>query len=137
MAGFLGYTVANEIYDFLYRGVSITIGANLYLRLLVEASSRSGGGTETDYTGYSRLALLRATSPLFAATANGLLTNTQALVFPVAGSLGNGELVFFDIVDTPSGAINKIYNAGPILPARTIVVGKAPTFRIGALVCTI
>lgn len=133
MAGFIGYDVAAEIYNFLYRGTAITIDGTLWLRLLVEPSSRSGGGTETDYAGYARLALPRNSS-IFGATSNGRITNTSALAFPVATSLGNGELVAFDVVDTPSGAIAKIYNAGPILPARVVAVGKAPTFRAGALV---
>ena len=136
MAGFLGYTVANEVYDFLYRGSAITIDGTLWLRLLVEPSSRSGGGTETDYSGYSRLALPRDGS-VFGATSNGRITNSVALIFATANSLGNGDLVAFDVVDTPSGAIAKIYNAGPIIPAKTIAVGKAPTFRVGSLVFTL
>lgn len=136
MAGFLGYTTANEIYDFLYRGVAITIDGTLWLRLLVEPSSRSGGGTETDYSGYARLALPRNSS-IFSATANGRITNSSILTFGTAGSLGNGDLVAFDVVDTPSGAIAKVYSGGPIIPAKTIAVGKAPTFRAGALVFTL
>ena len=136
MAGFLGYTTANELYDFLYRGVAITIDSSLWLRLLVEPSSRSGGGTETDYSGYSRIELPRGTT-IFSPTSNGRITNSVAIPFPSAASLGNGDLVAFDVVDTPSGAIAKIYNGGPIIPARTIAVGKQPTFRAGALVFTL
>jgi hypothetical protein len=58
------------------------------------------------------------------------------LTFGVATSAGNGQLVAFDIVDTPSGAFTKVYNGGPINPAKTIVIGKAPVFRAGALVIT-
>jgi hypothetical protein len=136
MAGFIGYTVSNEIYDFLYRGQAITIGANLYLRLLVAASSRSGGGTETNYTGYSRLILPR-TSPKFSATANGRIANNVVLEFGSPTSVGNGNLVYFDVVDTASGAFTKIYNAGPILPAKAVQIGKPPRFRVGSLVFTI
>ena len=135
MAGFLGFIVADELYNFLYRGQAITIGANLYLRLLIEPSSRSGGGTETDYSGYSRLVLPRNTT-IFGASANGRITNSTLLAFPAAGSVGSGQLVAFDVVDTSSGAFTKVYNGGPIQPAKSVVVGKAPTFRVGALVFT-
>lgn len=136
MAGHIGFDVANEIYNFLYRGQAITIGANLYLRLLVEPSSRSGGGTETNYSGYARYTLPRGTT-IFGATANGRIANSAVIEFPSPGSTGNGDLVFFDVVDTASGSFTKIYNAGPILPAKSVVVGKVPKFRAGALVFTL
>ena len=136
MAGEMSFNMANEIYDFFYRGQAITIAANLYLRLLVEPSSRSGGGTETNYSGYARLVLPRGTT-IFSATANGRITNSAILTFPVANSLGNGDLVYFDIVDTSSGSFTKRYNGGPILPAKAIVVGKAPKFSVGKLVMTV
>lgn len=133
MPGFAGYTMANELLDFFYRGTSITIASTLYLRLLVDPSSRTGGGTETDYSGYTRLALSRSTTQFGSAAATGQLRNTAQLAFPVAASLGNGQLVAFDIVNAASGAFTKLYNGGPISPAKTIVVGKAPVFRVGAL----
>lgn len=136
MAGEMSFNMANEIYDFFYRGQAITIAANLYIRLLVEPSSRSGGGTETNYSGYARLVLPRGTT-IFSATANGRITNSAILTFPVASSLGNGDLVYFDIVDTSSGSFTRRYNGGPILPAKAIVVGKAPKFSVGKLVMTV
>jgi hypothetical protein len=135
MPGFSGYTLADEINNFIYRGVAITVGANLYVRLLIAPSSRSGGGTETDYGGYSRLALLRGTG-LFAASVNGRLLNSASLVFGTPTSAGSGQLVAFDIVDTASGAFTKLYNGGPILPAKTVVINKPPTFRAGSLEIT-
>jgi hypothetical protein len=136
MAGFAGYTMADELLNFFYRGVAITIGGSLYLRLLVAPSSRSGGGTETNYAGYARLELERTTGGLFAASSNGLLTNNASLTFPTINSAGNGQLLAFDIVDTPSGAFTKVYNGGPINPAKALVIGKSPVFPAGALVIT-
>lgn len=136
MPGFIGFTVANELYDFLYRGTAITIGSDLYLRLLVEPSSRSGAGTETNYGNYARYTVTRDGS-VFAATANGRIASSALIEFASPSTLGNGNLVFFDIVDTPSGAFTKIYNGGPILPARVVQVGKPPRFKIGSLVCTL
>ena len=134
MPGFAGYTMANEILNFFYRGQGITIGATLYLRLLVDPSSRSGGGTETNYSGYARLALPRDTSSIFGiAPGSGRISNSVLLLFPTALGLGNGDLVAFDIVDTSSGAFTKLYNGGPISPAKAIAVGKPPRFSVGAL----
>jgi hypothetical protein len=137
MPGFCGYSLAAEIENFIYRGQAITIGATLYLRLLVIPSSRSGGGTETNYGGYARFAIARDTSSIWTvAPSNGLLVNGVELAFPDATTLGNGDFVAFDIVDTASGSINKIYNGGPILPAKSVVVGRAPTFGVGKLQIT-
>lgn len=138
MAGFAGYTLSDEILNLIYRGIPIGIEGNLYLRLLVAPSSRAGGGTETNYGGYSRLALLRSTGGIWAtAPANGRLTN--AVLFSVgtqATTTGNGTMNSFDIVDTPSGAFSKLYNGGPILTPKVPVVGKVVKFRAGALVIT-
>ena len=70
------------------------------------------------------------------APSNGLLANGVQIAAPVATTLGNGDFVAFDIVDTASGAFTKIYNGGPVSPAKAVVVGKAPTFRIGGLQIT-
>lgn len=137
MAGFSGYTLAAEIEDFIYRGVAITIGGTLYLRLLVSPSSRSGGGTETNYAGWARIPLVRNTTGFWTvAPSNGLLVNGVQIIAPVANSLGNGDLNSFDIVDTASGAFTKVYNGGPILPAVAMVVNKSPIFDVGKLQIT-
>lgn len=136
MAGWISTLTANDIYNFLYRGTAISIGGSLYMRLLVAASSRSGGGTETDYDGYARLESERISGGLFGVTAGGLIANSSVLSFPTATSAGNGQLVWFDFVDTPSGAFTKLYNGGPIMPAKVIVIGRNPVFRAGSLVFT-
>lgn len=137
MPGWCGLPMADEILNFYYRGEAITIGANLYMRFLVSPSSRSGGGIETNYGTYARYTLVRGTSIFgVASTGVGRLTNSVAIALPSATTVGNGDLVWFDIVDTPSGAFTKIYNGGPISPAKALVVGKPPTFRPGALVMT-
>ena len=137
MAGWQSFVSADDVLNFLYRGTPISIAGTLYLRLLVAPSSRAGGGTETNYTNYARLALPRdATIFTTASNGNGQLSNGVVLAFPQADSLGNGDLVWFDIVNTASGAFTKHYHGGPISPAKTIVVGKQPKFRVGALVLT-
>jgi len=68
---------------------------------------------------------------------NGRVTNSGIITMGTdALSLGNGQLVAFDVVDTPSGAFTKVYNGGPILPAKSVVLNKSVKFRAGALVFT-
>lgn len=137
MPGFCGLTLAHEIEDFVYRGIPITIGSTLYMRLLVAPSSKSGGGTETNYGGWARIPFARDTASIWTtAPSNGLLTNGVEIVAPVATTLGNGDFVAFDFVDTASGTFSKVYNGGPISPAKAVVVGRAPTFRIGGMQIT-
>lgn len=136
MAGFFGYTLSNEILNFIFRGTAISIGANLWLRLLVAPSSRAGGGTETNYGGYARLQLPRDATVFTIASTVGFLTNGVILEFPTANSLGNGDLIAFDAVDTSSGAFTKLYPGGPIVPARAVEVGKPPKFKAGSLIIT-
>jgi hypothetical protein len=136
MSGFAGFTMSDEILNFFYRGIAISIGGSLYLRLLVAPSSRAGGGTETNYSNYTRYQLPRDATVFSATPANGRLTNGIVLAFPTPASTGNGNLVAFDVVDTPSGAVNKIYNGGPVSPAKVVVVGTAPRFKAGALIFT-
>lgn len=136
MPGWASYNMANEILGFYYRGTPISIGGTLYIRFLVAPSSRDGGGTETNYSGYTRYVLPRDGTVFTSAPVSGRLTNGIVLALPTAGSLGNGDFVAFDIVDTASGAFSKIYNGGIVLPPRAVEVGKPPKFRIGALVMT-
>lgn len=137
MPGFAGYAMADEILNFFYRGEAITIGSSLWIRFLVSPSSRSGGGTETNYAGYARYEVTRD-GTLFgiASSGEGRLTNSIQIELPEATTLGNGDLNSFDIVDTPSGAFTKVYNGGPILPPKAIIVGKKPTFDVGKLIFT-
>ena len=133
MPGFVGFTTADEILDFLYRGVAFTIGADLYMRLLVSPSSRAGGGTETNYTGYARYVITRGTSIFGASTGTGSRSKIILIDFAPATSLGNGPFVAWDIVDTSSGAFTKLYNGGPIVPARAVELNKPQRFGIGRL----
>lgn len=133
MPGWCGLTMSAEILDFYYRGTAITIGSSLWMRFLVSPSSRSGGGTETNYGNYARYELVRGTSIFGNAASNGQLLNTVKIILPVATTVGNGDLNWFDIVDTSSGAFTKLYNGGPILQPKAVVVGKSPEFGIGKL----
>lgn len=133
MPGFCGRTMSNEILNFFYRGTAITIDSSLWIRFLVAPSSPLGGGTETNYDGYARYEIVRGTSLFGVASTTGLLTNTVEIELPECDDLGNGDLNSFDIVNTASGAFTKLYNGGPILPPKPLIVGRNPTFAPGKL----
>lgn len=137
MPGWMGFSGADQVMNFIYRGTAMSMPGTLYMRFLVAPSSRAGGGTETNYAGYARKAFPRD-GTLFTAAANGTgqLVNGVLLELPLANSLGNGDLVWFDFVNTPSGAFTQLWHGGPVSPAEAIVVGKKPTWRVGALVLT-
>lgn len=137
MAGWIGTVVGDELLNFLYRGTTITIGANLYIRFLVSPSSRSGGGTETNYGNYARYQLVRGTSIFGSVSSGGRLANTALIALPSPSSTGNGDLVWFDIVDTASGAFTKLYHGGPISPAKAVEVGKPPQFGPSRLILAV
>ena len=138
MPGWLGLISSDEVLNFLYRGAPISIGGTLYMRLLVSPSSRSGGGVETTFGGYARKPFPRD-GTLFTAAASGTgqLVIGVTLDFGAAFSAGNGQLNWFDFVDTPSGAFTKLYHGGLISPARTVTVGQPVRFSPGSLVLTI
>lgn len=138
MPGWLGLSSADEVLNFLYRGTAISIGGTLYLRLLVSPSSRSGGGTETTFGGYARKPFPRdGTLFTSAASGTGQLVIGVTLDFGAASNAGNGQLNWFDFVDTPLGAFSKLYHGGPISPARTVTVGQPVRFSPGSLILTI
>lgn len=138
MAGWVGLTTGDELLNFLYRGTAISIGGTLYMRLLVAPSSRAGGGTETDFNGYARKPFPRDGTLFTSASSNaGRLVIGVTLDFGIAGSAGNGQLVWFDFVDTSSGAFSKLYHGGVISPARSVTVGQPVRFSAGSLILTV
>lgn len=138
MPGWMGLASADEVLNFLYRGTAISIGGTLYLRLLVAPSSRAGGGTETNFGGYARKAFPRdGTLFTSAASGTGQLVIGVVLDFGIAASAGNGQLVWFDFVDTSSGTFSKLYHGGPISPARSVTVGQPVRFSAGSLILTV
>lgn len=135
MAGGLTALGAREILDFILRGVSPTIPATVYLRLLETPSTKTTSGTETAYGAYARLALVRGTSLFTDPILTSRSTNVDPLEFPVPTS-SDDDIVAFDIVNTASGAFTETYLFGAVSPARSIVVGKRVRFPSGSLLVT-
>lgn len=136
MSGGLTSVGAREILDFILRGVSPTIPATVYLRLLTTPSTKTSSGTETTYGSYTRLGLVRGTSLFTDPVLTSRSTNVSALEFP-APSSSDDDIVGFDIVNTSSGAFTETYLFGPVQPRRSVVVGTRPLrFPPGSLLVT-
>lgn len=135
MAGGATALGAAQILNFYLRGITPTLGATIYLRLLTSPSTKTTSGTEAGFGSYARIPLIRGlglfTDPLLTSRS----TNVAALQTNVATSLGD-DIVAFDIVDTPSGAFAATYLFGNVTPARSITVGKRVKFPAGALIVT-
>lgn len=136
MPGGLTQFGAGQVLKHILRAEVPTYPATIYLRLLTSPSTKGASGTETAYGAYARLALVRSTSLFTDPLLTGRSTNALVFTFPTPTSLGAGDLVSFDFVNTSSGAFTETYLFGSILPARSVVVGKVLRFSVGALVCT-
>jgi hypothetical protein len=126
------------VLNFLYRGAAISIPGSLWMRLLTAPSSRAGGGTETDFSGYARKQFSRDATMFTSPSLNaGKLVIGVILDFGTPASVGSGQLVWFDFVNTASGAFTRLYHGGPISPARTVEVGRPLRFPASSLTLTI
>ncbi len=138
MSGWLGLSSSDDVLNFLYRGTTISIPGSLWMRLLTAPSSRAGGGTEADFGGYTRKQFPRdGTMFTSASSGAGKLVIGVLLDFGSPVTAGSGQLVWFDFVNTSSGAFTKLYHGGPIAPARTVEVGRPLRFQPGSLILTI
>jgi len=135
LAGGLTALGAREVLDFVLRGVSPTIAATVYLRLLKTPSTKTSSGTETAFGGWVRIPLVRGTSLFTDPALTSRSTNVDPILTAVATSLDD-DIVAFDIVNTASGAFTETYLFGNVVPARSIVVGKRITFPSGTFLVT-
>jgi hypothetical protein len=108
---------------------------NLYIALYTVTPSDSADGTECDYTGYARVAVLRDGSTGWTISGNAA-SNTAAVTFGQCTAGATDVAVAFAICtgDT-EGASDQIL-WGPLTANLTIEVGVTPEFPIGALSIT-
>ena len=135
MAGGLTSQGAAQVINFYLRGVTPTLGATVYLRLLTTPSTKTSSGTESGFGNYARIPLVRGltlfTDPLLTSRS----TNVAALQTDPASSLDD-DIVAFDIVNTASGAFTETYLFGVVTPARSITINKRVKFSAGSLIVT-
>ena len=126
---------AQQILNFYLRGLTPSIGATIYLRLLTTPSTKTTSGVESAFGGYARLPLVRGLT-LFT---DPLLTSRSTNVDPIVTATAlspDDDIVAFDIVDTPSGAFTETYLFGVVQPVRSIIVNKPVRFPSGSMLVT-
>jgi len=104
-------------------------GATQYLALFTGDPGESASlAAEATYTGYSRVALTKAT----AWTDGGATFTNAALVQFGACSAGSSVITHFAVVDTASGAVSQMIS-GALSSSLSVSTGIQPQFAIGAL----
>lgn len=139
--------VENNQADYILRGQTWTIGANLYVGLSTTACSDSATGTEvsTSATNYARATIARSLAAwagtqsagsTTASTGTGGQTSNNAAINFGAPSGNWGTVSHFFIIDSASGAGN-IFFCQALTASKTVNSGDAaPSFAAGALTIT-
>jgi len=111
---------------------SYRAGATQYLALFTGDPGESASlAAEADYTGYSRVALTKAT----AWTDGGSSFTNAALIQFGACTVGTNALTHFAVVDTASGAVAQMIS-GALSATLNVSPGIQPQFAGGALTIT-
>jgi len=108
-----------------------SVAGNFYIALYSVAPSETGGGTECNYTGYARVAVVRSASGF---TVSGNQASNAAKVTFGECTGGAQTAVAFAIMTAASGG--DMINWADLSASRSIDVGSIPEFAIGALTVT-
>lgn len=95
-----------------------------WLALFTVTPTTAGGGTETVYTNYTRV----ATSGDWGAASAGSIANSTAISFPACGATG-ATIVAFALMDASSGGNVLMFGSCSL----AVSSGITPSFAIGAL----
>ena len=127
----LSDTTEAAVLDVLLRGTdpSYRAGATQYLALFTADPGETASlAAEANYTGYSRVALTKASA--WTGTSSPY-TNTSLIQFG-ACSAGSNALTHFAVVDTASGAVSMMVS-GALTSTLNVSSGIQPQFAAGAL----
>lgn len=127
----LSNTTENAVLKMFLQGTdpSYRAGATQYLALFTADPGETASlAAEADYTGYSRIALTKAT----AWTDGGATFTNAALIQFGACTLGTNALTHFAVVDTASGAVAMMIS-GALSATLNVSAGIQPQFAAGAL----
>lgn len=108
---------------------SSTAGS-LYIALYTVDPSDSTQGTETVYTGYTRVAVARSAGGWTVAA--GACSNTAAITFPQCGATG-ATLTAFSINKAGTTGVDDAIYWGELTSDLTVSSGITPEFAIGDL----
>lgn len=133
----------NKLIDQLFRGQSAPTTTNLYVALLTDAPSDSGGGTEVSGNNYARVAVASslanwagtqgAGTTVASSGTGGSTSNNNAITFPTPSATW-GTVTHFGIYDASTGGNLVFY--GTLTIAKTINQSDTVTFPAGSLSIT-
>lgn len=127
----LSNTTENAVLKLLLQGTDPTYraGATQYLALFTADPGEAASlAAEADYTGYSRVALTKAT----AWTDNGSSFANAALIQFGACTAGTNAITHFAVVDTASGAVAMMIS-GALSSTLNVSAGIQPQFPAASL----
>lgn len=128
----------NNLIDFLYRAQTFTPSSSRYHSLYTAAPGDTGGGTETSYTGYARVAVVCGLTTYLSTQGNtsastgttGQTSNAAAITF---GAPTSGPATLTHTGTHSASTAGNLYTYGALTASRTINNGDAaPSFAIGA-----
>jgi hypothetical protein len=102
---------------------------SLWLAGFTVSPTESGGGTEGDYTGYARDALVA--SNFSVADTDGFITNTVQLAWPKPTSNEGADWVAIALMDTAT--LGEVLIYAPVAVAKEPRIGDIPIVDIGRL----
>lgn len=110
-----------------------TTAGSVWVALYTASPGETGGGTETAYTNYTRVAVARSSGAWTLSGTNPTqVANAAAVNFPTCGATG-ATIVAFGVLDAASGG--NLLGYGSL--TYTAANGNAPAFAIGALTVTL
>ena len=127
MSQFTNYS-ENKIYDLMYRGVSWTPPAALYMALHTASPGETGAANELSGSGYARAAVIMA------APADGSGSNSADVSFP-APTASWGTITHFSLWDAISGGNALAY--GTLTASKVVGTGEIVKCLISNLTCTV
>jgi hypothetical protein len=112
-------------------GLPVATSGNFYVALFTVTPSDTGGGTETVYTNYARVAILRnASAWTISGTSPTQAVNTAQLSFPACGATG-ATVVAWALMSASSGGT--MYYWGALSASLVISNGITPQIAASAM----
>lgn len=109
-----------------------TTAGSVWVALYTATPGETGGGTETVYTNYARVAVARSSGAWTLSGTNPTQVANSAIVnFPTCGATG-ATIVAFAVLDASTGG--NMLGYGPL--SYTAANGNTPSFAIGTLTVT-
>lgn len=117
------------------RGTAYVSPGQVYLALYTSNPTPGNTGTETNYSGYSRVSCGAVPASAFSAVdANGMTQNQNTITFPPVGGVAQVTLTHWALFDALTGGNMLLY--GPLTASKTLDPTDVPSFPATALKIT-